>query len=213
MKKRAIIISNGKMKNKRFYNKLIKKNDYIICVDGGSKHAKKLNITPRMIIGDLDSLDRPTQEYFLKKGVEIIRYNREKDKTDMQIAVELVMKMGFKDVLIMCVFGDRLDHVLANIFLLQMLVERNIKSKIIDEYNEIFLIKNSGKIRGKAGDIVSLLPLTQEVSKIKTKGLKYEIVNGKLKICDTLGISNVLTKNVATINFKKGNLLVIKTKP
>ncbi|MCX6821829.1 MAG: thiamine diphosphokinase [Candidatus Aenigmarchaeota archaeon] len=213
MKKRAVIISNGKMKNKRFYRKLIKKTDYIICVDGGSKHAKKLNIVPRMIIGDLDSLDKPTQEYFLKKGVEIIRYNREKDKTDMQIAVELVMKLGFKEVLILCVFGDRLDHVLANVFLLQMLTERGIESKIIDEYNEIFLIKNSGKIRGKIGDIVSFISLTQEVNKIKTKGLKYELNNGKIKIFDTLGISNVLTKNTATINFKKGSLLVIKTKP
>jgi len=213
MKKRAIIISNGKMKNKRFYKRLIKKNDYVICVDGGSKHAKRLNIIPRMIIGDLDSLDKPTQHYFLKKGVEIIRYNREKDKTDMQIAVELVMKFGFKDVLILCVFGDRLDHVLANVFLLQMMTERGVKSKIIDEYNEIFLIKNYGKIRGKKGDIISLIPLTKEVNKIKTKGLKYELHNGKLKIYDTLGLSNVLIKDTATINCKKGSLLVIKTKP
>jgi len=213
MKKRAIIISNGKMKNKRFYRKLIKKTDYVICVDGGSKHAKKLNIRPRMIIGDLDSLDGPTQQYFLKKGVEIIRYNREKDKTDMQIAVELVIKLGFKEVLILCVFGDRLDHVLANVFLLQMLNERGVKSKIIDEYNEIFLIKNAGKIHGKIGDIVSLIPLTHEVNKIKTKGLKYELSNGKLKFYDTMGLSNVLTKNTAIINCKKGSLLIIKTKP
>ncbi len=213
MKKRAVIISNGKMKNRGFYKKLIKKTDYIICVDGGSKRARKMNIIPRKIIGDLDSLDRLTQEYFLKKGTEIIRYNREKDKTDMQIAVEYVIKLGFKDVIILCVFGDRLDHVLANIFLLQMLTEKGVKSKIIDEYNEIFLIKNFGKIRGKSGDVISLIPLTQEVNKIKTKGLKYELENGKLKVCDTLGISNILKRNTATVSFKKGSLLVIKTKP
>jgi len=213
MKRRAVIISNGRMKNKKFYQKFIKKTDYIVCVDGGSNHAKKLNIVPDVIVGDLDSLDEPTQHFFLKKCVEIIRYNRDKDKTDMQIAMEHVINLGFKDVLILCVFGDRLDHVLANVFLLQMLTERGINSKIIDEYNEIFLIKFFGEIHGKVGDIVSLIPLTQEVTNIKTKGLKFELNGEKLKFYDTLGISNILTKNIATVKFEKGNLLIIKTSP
>ena len=66
--KRVVIISNGRMENKKFYRNLIKKSDFIICVNGGSKHARSLNLIPDVIIGDLDSLSKNDYQYFLKKG-------------------------------------------------------------------------------------------------------------------------------------------------
>jgi len=209
--KRAVIISNGKMKNKKFYRNLIKRSDFIICVDGGSKHARSLNLIPDVIIGDLDSLNKNDYRYFLNKGSEVEKYHPIKDKTDMQMGIEYAMERGFKDILLLCVFGDRLDHVLANIFLLLKIIKKGMNVKIIDEFNEIILIQKSGKIEGKIGDTISLIPLTPLVTGITTNGLKYRLKNGRLRIDDTLGISNILTKKTAKIKIDKGKLLVIKT--
>ena len=207
---RAVIISNGEVKNREFFIKLIKKSDYIIAVDGGSKHAKNFGLIPDLIIGDLDSISKEDYFYFQKKGTTFLRYDPIKDKTDVHLAIEHVMKSEFKEILLICVFGDRIDHIIANIFLLLKVVEAGIKIKIIDEFNEIVLIQNFGKIKGNIGDTVSLIPLTETVTGIQLTGLKYIPKDGTLKMNDTLGISNILTKKVATIQIKNGKLLVIK---
>lgn len=208
--KRAVIISNGEVKNPEFFIKLIKKSDYIIAVDGGSKHAKNFGLIPDLIIGDFDSINKKDYVYFQKKGSTFLRHDPIKDKTDVHLAIEHVMKSEFKEILLLCVFGDRIDHIIANIFLLLKVVEAGIKIKIIDEFNEIVLIQNFGKIKGNIGDTVSLIPLTETVTGIELTGLKFIPKDGRLKMNDTLGISNILTKKVATIRINKGKLLVIK---
>jgi thiamine pyrophosphokinase len=85
-----------------------------------------------------------------------------------------------------------------------------ITVKIIDEFSQIIYVNKSARIEGKIGEVVSLIPLTPIVSGVKLEGLKFEPKNGKLKMSDTLGISNILTKNVAIINIKTGKLLVVK---
>ena len=212
MKKRAIIISNGRIKNKKFYKNLIKKSDYVICVNGGSKHARTLNLIPNIIIGDMDSLSKSDYQYFLKKGCKIKKYHPVKDKTDMQLAIEHAIKLGLKKILMLCVFGERLDHILANIFLLIKITKKGVKARIIDEFNEIFLVRKSGVVEGEIGETVSLIPLSLSVTGITTRGLEYRLENGMLKIDDTLGVSNILTKKRAMIKVGNGILLVVKSK-
>ena len=207
---RAVIISNGSVRNKEFYIKLIKKSDYIISANGGSKHAKNFGLIPDIIIGDLDSISKKDYLYFLKNGCNFKKYHPMKDKTDVHLAIEYAIECGFKEILLLCVFGDRVDHMLANIFLLIKIVEAGISVRIVDEFHEIMLISKSGKIEGNIGDVVSLIPLTPTVCGIKLTGLKFELKNGRLSMTDTLGISNVFTKKVATIRIDDGKLLVIK---
>ncbi|KON29237.1 hypothetical protein AC477_06160 [miscellaneous Crenarchaeota group-1 archaeon SG8-32-1] len=207
---RAVIISHGNVINKEFFKKLIKESDYIIAANGGSKHARNFGLIPDVIIGDLDSISKKDYLFFLNKGSVFKKYDPIKDKTDIHLAIEYAMESGFKEILLVCVFGNRLDHILANIFLLMKVVEAGISIKIVDEFQEIILICKSRKIEGNVGDVISLIPLTPTVSGLKSSGLKYSPKNGILKMADTLGISNVLTKKSATITINNGKLLIIK---
>ena len=54
---RAVIIGNGTIRNYDSIFKYIHKDDFIICADGGIRHAVKMEIVPDLIIGDFDSLD------------------------------------------------------------------------------------------------------------------------------------------------------------
>ena len=208
---RAVIISHGKVINKEFFIKMIKESDYVIAANGGSKHAKSFGLIPDVIIGDLDSISKKDYLFFLNNGSDFKKYSPIKDKTDIHLALEYAMECGFKEILLLCVFGDRLDHMLANIFLLMRAVEADINIKMVDEFHEIILICKLGRIEGNVGDIVSLIPLTPTVSGIKLTGLKFAPKKGRLKMTETLGISNVLTKKSATITINKGKLLLIKT--
>ena len=207
---RAVIISHGRVVKKEFFIKLIKESDYVIAVNGGSKHARNFGLIPDVIIGDLDSISKKDYLFFLNNGIFFKKYDPIKDKTDVQLAIEYAMESGFKEILLVCVFGNRLDHILANIFLLMKVVEAGISVKIVDEFQEIILIYKSGRIEGNIGDVVSLIPLTPTVSGLKLSGLKYVPKNGILKMTDTLGISNVFTKKSATIIINNGKLLIIK---
>ena len=53
---RAVIIGNGEIKDYDFIAGKLRKGDYIICADGGYRHAVKLGIKPDVLIGDMDSI-------------------------------------------------------------------------------------------------------------------------------------------------------------
>src|SRR3989344_5006036 len=107
VKTRAVVYLNG---DKPIAFKPIQ-TDFLIGVDGGTKHITRLRLKPDIIIGDLDSLPRPP------KGVPIIKYPRDKDQTDSELALNYALKAGFKEIIFVGFMGERLDHMISNLFL------------------------------------------------------------------------------------------------
>ena len=70
---RALIIGNGDIKNYDNIMRKIGRTDLIICADGGYNHAKKMGITPDVLIGDLDSAIGYEE---IKNRVEYLLRNR-----------------------------------------------------------------------------------------------------------------------------------------
>ena len=60
---RAVIITGGSIQNYPAIKQYIQPNDYIICADSGYDHAVKMEITPNLLVGDMDSIhaDLPTE--------------------------------------------------------------------------------------------------------------------------------------------------------
>ena len=63
--------------------------DFVIGVDSGTDYLYKLFLIPNLIIGDLDSISTKTLERAEKDSAEIIRYETDKDKTDLELALDL----------------------------------------------------------------------------------------------------------------------------
>ncbi len=206
---RAIIISNGSVEDKAFYEEYLKTANFIICCDGGANVAYNYGFLPDLILGDFDSIDKDVLEYFRIKNVEILEFPREKDKTDTQIAVEYLAERGFDEIVMLSCTGRRIDHVLANITLLYYLLERNIKGLIVDNNNIITMTKDKIKIEGKKGHILSLLPYTKTVKGISTKGLYYTLKDGSMEFGNPYGVSNVIIEDEAIVEVEDGVLLVI----
>ena len=56
--KRIVIFANGELPNPERARPLLQNEDYIICADGGTRHALALNLRPNLIIGDMDSTEK-----------------------------------------------------------------------------------------------------------------------------------------------------------
>jgi len=205
---RAAVISNGEFKSEKRILELIRSSDLIICADGGARIAKEHGIMPAAIVGDLDSISKEIITYFKKKGTEIIEHQIEKDYTDLELAANYAEEKGVDEILFFGALGGRPDHSIANIFLLPDLLKRNIRAKIVSSHTEIFCFNRYGEVKGSPGDIVSLLPLSNEVHFESITGLKFVPPTNTLQFGASRGISNVMLENTVILKIRSGILLV-----
>ena len=66
-----IIFANGELPNLDKARALIHKDDYVICADGGTRHALALDIKPDLIMGDMDSAEKGQLQKFRQDGVSL----------------------------------------------------------------------------------------------------------------------------------------------
>ena len=200
----CLIIGNGNV-GKDIREK-IPEDLYVICADGGARHLNTLGVTADLIVGDMDSLSVDVT------NEDTIKYPVRKDFTDSEIAVDIAIKKGFKKIVMVGFTGTRLDHTLTNLFLLKRISKSGATGIIIDSNNEIYYAKAENEILGKIGDIVSIIPVGDDLLGIKTEGLDYPLFDETLEFGKGRGVSNIMTKEKCTIKIKSGQGLIIKSK-
>lgn len=166
-------------------------------------------------MGDFDSVNIEILQFYQNNPKVIFhKYNPEKDNTDTDIALKLAIQLNSLSITIMGALGKRMDHALANIHILKDALEVGIPCKILDAYNKIYLVKDKiTLVKNKTyGKYISLIPFTTTVEGLTLKGFKYPLNNASLSIGLSLGVSNELVEEVATIQLKQGILIVIESK-
>jgi thiamine pyrophosphokinase len=204
----ALIIANGDDVDKISLENL--NIDYVICADGGLEKAEKLQVVPDLILGDFDSVNPDVLEKYKKKS-EIMKYPAEKDFTDMELSIEIAVKKGYKDiVLVGATGGPRLDHSLANMMLLEKYHQLGINIIIIDNKNKIQIIADNCNImlNKKEGSFVSLIPLTENISGLTLEGFKYPLDRVVVKRGSTLCVSNEIILDKGRIILECGTALL-----
>ncbi len=209
---KCLIVSNGTIKDYERLNDEFKQHQYIISVDGGTRHLCKIDKIPHVIIGDLDSISEEMIRYFQKQNVQFYKFPSRKDFTDTELAIKYAVSKKASEITIVGGIGTRLDHTLANIALLIPILDKGIKARILNEYNEIIAIDKHIELEGKIGEYLSILPYGTEVEGVTLTGLEYPLYNKKVHIGDSIGVSNRFIEPKATISIKKGYLLVIRSK-
>lgn len=212
--KQAIIFANGNLSNISQAKKIITKDDYIVCADGGVKRVIRIGLIPHVIIGDFDSIPGDLRNKLSQYKIDWVKYPEKKDKTDFELAIDFVLKKKYKNIIIFGLLGDRLDHFLANIFLLEKIHTQNnsLKIKIIEGNKEAVFVNKELELKGNIGDLVSLIPLNNTIDDIKLYGLEYQLNNKPLLFGSTRGVSNTMTKKSAKIIIKKGIALIVHFK-
>ena len=183
--------------------------DLVIAADGGARHLLSANRLPDLVVGDFDSLEPHLLGLLEQDGVRIERHPVHKDETDLELALLRAVEMGAHEITILGALGGRPDQHLANLQLLTHPALRGRAVRLIDERWHIIVIHDEATLHGAAGDIVSLLPMTERVEGIRTQGLYYPLNHEALALGPARGVSNKLLDTTATIHIRTGILLAM----
>ena len=120
---KCVIIANGDLEYTNDIIGVIKDAQLIISADGGARHLRILNILPHVMIGDFDSIHPEDKQFFKEKQVKTLTFPPRKDHTDSELCVSWALENNATQITLLGVTGTRLDHTLANIFLLKKLAK------------------------------------------------------------------------------------------
>ena len=206
------IISGGRLGDQSFFQEKITgmENCLIICCDGGVRHVQYSGMKPDVIIGDMDSIDPALLASYSTSGIKIIKHPANKDFTDTELALDYALDLKPEVIFIWGALGGRIDHALANVFLLCRGQEKGIRTCLIDEYSVAFVLDKETSFINETGKTVSLIALSPEVTGINLAGFLYPLKEGTLVMDDSRGISNVINDSRAGISVRQGRLLVIR---
>lgn len=181
--------------------------DLVVCADSGAAHALSLQLTPDVLVGDMDSIDSQTKQAMA--NIRHLTFPSEKDKTDSHLAVEWCLNQGATDLVLAGGLGSRFDHSLANAHLLSFIYRRGAKGVVTDGRQAVYLLKQQPlTLEGEKGMGISVLPLTPCKGLVE-RGLKWELDGFDLPFGDTRTISNEFTEDPAVLSLDKGEALVI----
>ena len=180
-------------------------SDFILCADGGYDYASAAGIIPDLLIGDLDSITVPNDP-----AIQTLIFPSEKDDTDTGICLQTALDHGYTDILIIGGLGGRLDHTMSNIQLITGKCHLADRITIRDKSNSCTVITNgSVTLPYIENQYVSIFSMTEKSDGVTTSGLKYPLNNATMFYGSTLGTSNEVLGDSATVSVADGRLLVI----
>lgn len=209
--KKYIIFLNGEYKySQKFLEELFCGEYELFCADGGSNYAYKINKIPKIIIGDLDSINPEVLQFYKSKNVNIEKFPRDKDFTDFELILEKVYKKKskFEKVFVVGGIGNRIDMTLSNIFLM----EKYENLVFLTENEEIFYSEKSFTLKNKKNYGFSIIPLSENIEKLTLRGFRYETDKWFVKRKDRSLVSNIITCNESKVLFEKGKMIIILQK-
>jgi thiamine pyrophosphokinase len=208
--KQVIIVTNGNLD--RNFIKEIRKMDFIIGVDHAAYWLITQNIIPNLAIGDFDSTTKKELLNIKKLCPNTKVFSSKKDFTDTELAVLEAIKLKPKNLIIYGATGNRIDHTLGNIYLLEKLLKHSISSCIKDSHSEVYLINHKLILKKeKLFPFISILPLTNSVV-ISLTGFAYNLDHKTITRGQSIGVSNQIIKTTAIITVHSGKALIIKSR-
>jgi len=180
-------------------------DDYIISADAGFEYMKKFNLEPDMVLGDFDSLG------WIPKHDNLVLHKVEKDDTDSVLAVCEGLERGYdRFVIYGGLGGERFDHSIANIQLINMIAERGGRGYLVYNDTHMTVIKDTSITFDKnEKGIFSVFCIGDEASGVTISGAKYNVEDYTLTNTNPTGASNEFLGKQCVVSVEKGNLLIV----
>jgi thiamine pyrophosphokinase len=187
----------------------------VIAADSGLDAARALGLTVDLLVGDLDSVSPAALAAAEGAGTAVERHPPAKDATDTELAIDAALREGCNHLI--GVSGGaraddpRLDHELGGLlaFTRPDLGAVRVELWWGSTHLEVLHGPATATLRGRPGDLVSLLPLHGPASGIVTEGLRFPLHAEELPAGSSRGLSNVVETAPASVRLELGALLVI----
>jgi thiamine pyrophosphokinase len=185
---RGIVITGGEGPDPEALREIARGADLLAAADSGLIAAEETGLSLDWVVGDMDSQDDPARLEKYPPG-RVIRYPREKDFTDTELALALLREKGCDEVWIAGGGGGRIDHLFA-IFSLFELAEP--PDRWFTAHEEIRCLKEGRALDATLppGSLVSVFPVGTGPWEAESEGLKWPL-GGIVWERGGLGLSNV----------------------
>lgn len=216
--RRCVICAAGPVGNAEALRPLLRPDDWVIAADGGVSLARRLGLTPSLLVADFDSSRRPGEDWPGENaggaGVPVASLPVKKDDTDTMAAARIALERGFRDFLILGGTGGRLDHTAANFAVLLYLRRQGARAVMADEHGWTeMLLPGRCFVEPETGMKLSLLPYAGEVTGLSVKNVEYPLEKATLTPDFPLGVSNEFTGPYPVeIEFEMGILQLFLSK-
>ena len=175
--------------------------DFLIAADGGLRHLAHWKLTPDLLVGDLDSLEE------IPEGVPCKRFPREKDATDLSLALDEAMARGYRHIVLTGAWGGRPDHAAGNLQLLAKAAHRGCFAQLLCGGFTATALAGGSALALCGNGTVSVFAWGGQATGVAIRGLQYPLENADLRDDTPLGVSNTL-HGEGTISLEHGTLLV-----
>lgn len=152
--------------------------DIVLAADGGADRLLAAGITPDRTIGDLDSLRA--------QGLPNVERDPDTESSDCDKLLRLAHEMGFEDITLAGIEGDRLDHVLGT---LASAIKSSLRVRLALRTGLGWVVKGDFEIPTEPGQLVSLMPLV-ECQPASILGVEWPLVDVNLTPFGQISLSN-----------------------
>lgn len=202
---KCLLVGGGAFPSLELLEQALMDVDTIIAVDRGYDLLQKAKVIPDYLVGDLDSIR--TSYDIDSRTTKIERYNPDKSMTDLDIAIEKSIEIGAEEVVLIACTGNRMDHTLMNLFLLNKYMDNGIRANIVDDNNDICMISGELKLSSGGYKYFSIIPLSDE-TEVTIKDGKYELDKRIIRFAESMPISNEFLSDSAYIKVNKKSFVV-----
>jgi len=188
----------------------IPRDSPVIAADGGVTLARALALAVDLVVGDLDSLPAEEIEELERAGVPIQKHPRDKDASDLELALAAALELAPRRVLVVGSAGERLDHVLGLALLLGAETYASVEMDALLGEASLHLVRNERELQGTKGELLSLFALHGPARGVSTEGLAYSLRGETLLPGSTRGLSNLFAAARARITVESGVVLAVR---
>jgi len=186
--------------------------DLIIAADGGAGWLDAVGVSPHRLVGDLDSADPALVDQLESAGVPLERHPADKDASDLELSLRAAARAGADQIVVLGALGGALDHLLANVLLLDSDAAGIREIRLVHGWTSARLLAGPARaeLHGPPGSRVSLLALGPPAEGVTTQGLRWPLVDDRLQAGSSRGLANVVVAVPAGVSLAAGRLLVIE---
>jgi thiamine pyrophosphokinase len=183
----------------------------LIAVDGGLNHVHSAGILPDWVLGDFDSVD-PEFLAEISGKTRIMRLPREKDFTDMELALKLAVIYRPSRINILGIGGgSRLDHQVTNSIMLSNLARTGVEIIAWGGPQEMFFTSATRILSSSRGRYFSVLALSGPAV-VKIRGAKFSGPGIVLYPGSGFGLGNEISRRRAVISVESGVVCISQWK-
>jgi thiamine pyrophosphokinase len=189
-----------------FYRTLLADATHVVAADAAGEWCIVLGRVPDAVVGDFDSAIEGARERLTTTGVEIVEYPADKDRTDLELAVDLAHERFDAPVTLTAAFTSRLDHTLGA---LGTLLRSGVHASAREPGWTAWICAPGAELHLAAspGTLVSLLA-PGGAHGVGIAGVRWPLHDATLPMLSGRGVSNVALGDKVVVSVQEGTLIV-----